>query len=180
MIKGYNEISPTEAFSLYKLDLLNSQEVVTLSNYWLEQNIYTETLCELCTIKNPIMSDINPLFLEVMKELKISEPQKVDAIEQVIKITLKHITDRNMTPERGASFLYWKINVDLSDEFPDSEFVGDRFGLEHIFCWLREIWDCNDGSILLYYNDLPRNEALIKFKEHLLEECIKRFRKYQN
>ncbi len=43
-------------------------------------------------------------------------------------------------------------------------------GFEKIFCWLREIWDCRDGSRLLYYTDLPRSEANIKFQEHLIEE----------
>ncbi len=39
------------------------------------------------------------------------------------------------------------------------KYLGDSLGLEHIFCWLREIWDYRDGSRIVYYTDLARAKA---------------------
>jgi hypothetical protein len=57
----------------------------------------------------------------------------------------------------------------VSEDHPDEKYLGDSLGLEYLFCWLRELWDCRDGSIILHYTDLPRSEAEVKFKQHLFE-----------
>jgi len=67
----------------------------------------------------------------------------------------------------------YDVHLNIFGERPDKKYAGDSLGLEHIFCWLREIWDCRDGSIILYYSDLPRIEAEEKFKEHLIDESQK-------
>ena len=97
----------------------------------------------------------------------------MEAAKTIIQKTLKRIVAKEIEPDVGASFLYWDVHHELFDEFPDKEYVGDNLGLEHIFCWLREIWDCRDGSMLLYHSDLSRPEAEKKFKEYLVEEAKK-------
>ena len=65
-----------------------------------------------------------------------------------------------------------RLDDDLvEDELPDGEHLGTNLGFEHIFCWLREIWDCRDGSMILYHTDLPREEAERKFLEDLKHEA---------
>ncbi|MCP4179138.1 MAG: hypothetical protein GY756_15365, partial [bacterium] len=145
IIKDYTEIRPIDAFSLFKLDLLSSDEIVALSNSWLENGIYSDSLCELCTMVLPIMSDISPLFEQSMNDLRIDEPTIFAAAEGLIRFTLTQVVEKKIEPEKGASFLYYEIHLNLSNEYPDKEFVGDIWGLESIFCWLREIWDCKDG-----------------------------------
>lgn len=167
----FNDIEPIEAASLYKLGLLNSDLIVILANYWLENSIYSDSLCEICLISKPIMSEIGPLFEEVMTELEIIEPLEIDAINIIITLILKKIVKKKINADVGASFLYWEIHNKLLSEFPDKQYVGDRWGLENIFCWLREIWDCRDGSMLLYYTNLPRNKAEMKFMTHLYKEA---------
>lgn len=71
----------------------------------------------------------------------------------------------------GANFLYWDVHHEITDELPDGKYLGGNLGFEHIFCWLREVWDCRDGSRILYYTDLPRDEAEVKFLIHLKEEA---------
>ena len=166
----YKGIKPIEAFSLFKVGRLDSHAIVRLANEWLEKSLYTESLGELCTIVNPIMSDIAPLFEKAMLELNLNEPSTKEAADIIIFLVLNKIVEKEIEPDKGASFLYWMRN-DLEDEFPDKQYVGDNFGLEHIFCWLREIWDCRDGGRLLYHTDLSRAEAETKFKEHLIEEA---------
>lgn len=166
-------MKPIEAFSLYKLGKLSSDRIVSQSNIWIENEKYTESLGELCLTVNPIMSDVGPLFKKAMQELQIKEPTRFEAANILIRVTLERIVNNEIEADEGASFLYWDVHHELLDEFPDKEYVGDSLGLEHIFCWLREIWDCRDGSMLLYHTDLPRPEAEKKFKEHLVEEAKK-------
>ena len=169
----FSDMEPLEAFSLYKLGKLNSDKIVSLANAWIERDLYTASLGELCMLSNPIMSDVGPIFEKAMHELELEEPNKLEAVNTIICMTLKRIVEHKVAPEDGASFLYWDVHHELSDVVPDREYVGDSLGLEYIFCWLREIWDCRDGSMLLYHADLPRPEAEIKFQEHLIEESKK-------
>ena len=70
-----------------------------------------------------------------------------------------------------AEFLYWNVHHELVDDFPDKDYLGDNLGLQFVFCWLREIWDCRDGSMILYHTDLSREQAEVKFFEHLRESA---------
>ena len=173
-------MKPIEAYSRFILGLLTCDEILQLANAWLEQGIYAPSLGEIIFEKPPIMSTVGSMFDQAMKELKIKEPSRMVASKILINLTLTQIIDGEIQPEEGASFLYWDIHHKLDDKLKDKKYVGDCLGLEHIFCWLREIWDCKDGSMILYYKDLPRNEAEIKFKKHLVEEAKNYLKKNKN
>jgi len=158
-----------EAFSLYKLNKLEAEELVSIADEWLERGVYTESLDELYTMRNPIMAEVGSLFEKTMLELDIKEPTRIEAANNIVRITLKKIISKEIMPEKGASFLYWKVHHEIVEEFPDKQYLGDNLGLQNIFCWLREIWDCRDGSMILYHRDLSRAEAEKKFHEHLVE-----------
>ena len=176
----YRTMEPIEAFALYTLGKLNSDKILSFANDCLEKDLYTESIGELSMMTDPIMSDAGPIFEKAMQELKIREPTKIEAANTIIHITLERIVANEIAPDEGASFLYWDVHHELSEAMPDKKYVGDSFGLEYIFCWLREIWDCRDGSMILYHTDLPRAEAEIKFKEHLVEEAEKLLKKKHN
>ncbi len=163
-------MKPIEAYSRYVLGKLSSDSIVTAADSWLASELYSESLGELSCVANPIMSDVGPLFETAMHELNIGKPTREEAAKLLIKNTLMGIVAGEVDPIEGASFLYEDVHDELTDELPDKEYLGDNLGLEGIFCWLREIWDCRDGSMLLYYTNLPRHEAELKFIEHLVEE----------
>jgi hypothetical protein len=117
--------------------------------------------------------DVGLLFESAMRELDVQEITRVDAAKILIKNTLEGILAGDIDAVYGVSFLYWDVHHELYEELPDKEYVGDSLHLEHLFCWLREIWDCRNGSRLLYYTDIPRDQAELRFKEHLLEESQK-------
>jgi hypothetical protein len=65
--------------------------------------------------------------------------------------------------------------------FPDAEkFVGAKLGLEHCYTWYREYSDYLDGSDIWYYTSLPRDEAALKFKEHIVDEASKALKRIQS
>jgi hypothetical protein len=104
-----------------------------------------------------------------MQELGVRTVTRAEAGWLLTQHTLKGMAIGETDAVAGAEFLYWDVHNELSSELPDQKYVGDSLGLEYVFCWLRELWDCRDGSILLYHTDLPRQEAEVRFTEHLVE-----------
>ena len=166
-------MKPEVAISLYKLDNLSSESIVDLANEWLKEGIFTESLSEIIFEKKPSMSTVGPLFESALKEIGIDIPTKIEAAKVALKDTIQRMVSGETDLMEGANFIYLKIYLKIIDELPDGEYVGTNLRLEHIFCWLREIWDCRDGSMILYYSDLPRDQAEIKFLAHLKEESEK-------
>jgi hypothetical protein len=158
-----------EANARYRLGKLSSDGIVAVANAWLNNGIYSDSLGQLCSIAKPEMADVGPLFESAMTELGIATFTRIEAAMLLTKNTVQRISAGDINPVEGAEFLYWHVHHELSDELPDRKHVGDSLGLEFVFCWLREIWDCRDGSMLLYHTDLPRDQAEVKFIEHLTE-----------
>lgn len=163
------KMMPPEANARYVLGILSSDAVVDLANEWLEAGLYSSSLGELCTVTAPVMSDVGPLFVSAMRELGVVSPTKIEAARLLVWTTLERVSTGCSNPVEEAEFLYWDVHHALASELPDKTYVGDNLGLENVFCWLREIWDCRDGSMLLYHADLPRDLAEKKFVEHLRE-----------
>lgn len=162
------EMSPREANALFSLDKLSSDEIVRLANEWIDDGLYTTALGELCTMRSPVMSEVGPLFVSAMKEFGVWSANRQEAAEALLRTGLERLSLGCTDPVKEAEFIYW-IHHEVSNEMPDRKYVGDSLGLEHVFCWLREIWDCRDGSMILYHADLPREEADKKFIQNLRE-----------
>jgi hypothetical protein len=164
-------MEPDEAYALYILNNLNSHKIVELANTWILTGLFTESLNDLCWEKDPEMYIVGPMFEKLMEELNIPPLTRLEAANLIIEKTLTQITNREIEPEVGGSYIYNYVWGEVEDEYPVIKYLGDSLGLEHIFCWLREIWDCRDGSRILYHTDLPRDQAENKFEEHLIEEA---------
>jgi hypothetical protein len=162
-------IDPEEAYARYLFRELSSEEMRTLADAWLNQGMFTESLNQLCWLKEPDLFDAERLFKKSLQELEIKPPSRLEAAHLLIRITLQRIVQSQIAPEKGAEFLYFIVHSQVSEDHPDEKYLGDSLGLEYLFCWLRELWDCRDGSIILHYTDLPRSEAEVKFKQHLFE-----------
>ncbi len=166
-------IQPIEVYSRFTLGLINGEEIIAIAKTWLEAYPDSENLNELSWQIQYIMSDISPLFIGFMAELEISKPNIQQAAILVTHETIKRIVELEVDPIEATEFLYWKVHHQMDEKFQDSEYIGDNLGLENIFCWLREYWDSQDGSMVLYYPDIPRNIAEKKYVAHIIEEAGK-------
>ena len=165
-------MKPEIAISKYKLGLLSSQEIVQLADLWLTQGIFTDSLNFLAMESDAVMATVGPMFEKAIVELGLTVPSKIEAAKQLARDTIEKMLSGEIDLVVGANFLYWDVHHKITDELPDGKYLGSNLGLEHIFCWLREVWDCRDGSRILYYTDLPRDEAEVKFLIHLKEEAV--------
>ncbi|MNT81730.1 hypothetical protein D3C72_2213530 [compost metagenome] len=64
-----------------------------------------------------------------------------------------------------------KVDNQVYKNFNGEKYIGEELHLEHLYTWYREIQDWNDNGILFYYNELNRDEQLLKYKEHLVNEA---------
>lgn len=170
-------MNPDEANARFVLGKLSSDAIVRLANQWIDSGLYTEALGDLCIMKSPVMSDVGPMFASAMKELGIICASRLEAAILLVRFGMERISSGCATPVKEAEFLYWNVHHEVSDINPDKEYVGDSLGLDSVFCWLREIWDCRDGSMILYHTNLPRQEAEKKFIEHLQEAAAEWLKK---
>lgn len=166
-------LPPSIAIAYYQLRLLSSADLVTLADTWLNQGIYTDSINYLQMDKDPIMSEASELFLKAMEEMSIDIPTRVAAAWIVTKDIMERIVSGSIVLVEGVNFIYWDVHHEIDTELPDGKYLGSNLKLEQLFCWLREIWDCRDGSRLICHEDLPRDKAEQKFLGSLMDECQK-------
>ena len=117
--------------------------------------------------------EILQYFNNALDELKINLPDKLEAAEILTKYYLKKIIQN---PNKAYEFMY-KLDNEVYKKIDWKEngqkYLGEELNIEHLFTWYREIQDWNDNGILLYFNELPRDEQRIKFEKNLVEEARK-------
>jgi hypothetical protein len=170
-------LTPIESYAFFELGLLSSTDLIELGVQWLESGQCTGSMCLLAGETISEMSTVQPLFLNTMKEIGLEKPSQIEAGQTVLKYYLRKIVSGDGDPVDLGNHIYTEVYHNIVPNYPDKEYVGDCIGIEHMCTWLREIWDAKDGSMLLYYDDLPREKAVIKFKEHLIEEANKLLKK---
>ena len=171
-------MNPEVAVSHYVLGLLSPEMIWELSDSWLQEGIYTDSLNFINHEKGSNSAVLGPLFEKLPNELGFSYPDKYTAARILTANTIKQMLAGTVGLLAGAEFIYWKVHHGIVDIHPDQEYLGDNIGAEDMFCWLREIWDCRDGSMLLYYSDLPREQAEKKYFTHLEEAAATWLEKY--
>ena len=171
-------MTPELAIVHFQLNKLSSHEIVSLANSWLNQGIYADALNDIFMQGGTDSHVVFPLFETAMQELGVATPTRMDAAKLLTRDILQKMVCGEIDLVAGAHYLYSEIHPEMANELPDGEYLGNNLGFEYIFLWLREIWDCRDGDMILYYTNLPRQQAEFKFLEHLKEEAEKWLKKY--
>lgn len=167
---------PIEASALYQLDMLKSSDLVEVAEEWLMQDFDSPSIVTLAGVMNPVMSEVGPLFESCLEELGIQIPDENRSVKIVLHRYLEQIKSGTVTPFDGMRSIDEDIYRRVWFEGCE-EYVGEILGLEHMYKWYRELQDAADGSMLSYYNDLPKEVAIRKFEEHLKEEAEKVLKK---
>ena len=81
-------LKPIEAYSFYVLNDLWDIEIIELANYWLENDVITDSFCQLCCVDNRNMNEIFKLFEAGMLELNITKPTLIEASLVIIRRVL--------------------------------------------------------------------------------------------
>ncbi|PHR42493.1 MAG: hypothetical protein COA32_17435 [Fluviicola sp.] len=121
--------------------------------------------------------ELQQYFDTSINELKITLPNKYKSAQILLNYYLNEMI---VKPEDAYNTMIlidnqivkqvdWKTELGLTEEM----YVGGELGLEKIYTWYRELQDFEDGTMLLYYNDLPRHKQKERLKNHMIEEAKK-------
>ncbi len=158
-------MTPQEAAALHILGHLPSSAIPELAIQWMTEGMDTPTMRIVAGESAPIMSDVAPMLLATLEELSVAIPTPREAMMTLLEIHVRRIASGAVDPYEGMACLDRLIDRRL---FPDREYVGDALGIEMMMTWYRELRDLEDGTKLLYYTDLPREEAGRRFRQHLI------------
>lgn len=126
--------------------------------------------------------------LEVELETKpLPLPSEESATFTVLSIYLQEIVEGAVSPAQGMAKIEQLNNrfdnrnggftyadpIRRPDRSVKRKLVGSKLKLEYLFTWWREYQDAVSGDMIIYYNDLPIEQAIAKFEEHIVDEAGK-------
>lgn len=165
-----------EKLANYVLANLSISQFSDIALTGLRQGVESESLLILAgmsSIDNPF--ELQTYFDKSLQELGITLPNKIEAAKVLLRYYLgKMIAHPESALEVMRSVdndVYHKVNWLKELGVKEKKFVGEELGLERLYTWYRELQDFEDDGMLLYYNELPKEEQMQKFKEHLVEEA---------
>ena len=140
------------AASQFLLDLLTSEDLVKIADNALINGTYSPALAQLATARNPIMSDVGPLFLKAIEELGGELPTRLTATRIALTAILQKISARELPPRHTlAQILPLDDRTSRGDDpLGITQFVG--------FYWAYDYLECSPDFVT--YNDVPVPQAL--------------------
>jgi len=162
------------------LGQLSSRDLVDIAMKALQEGFDSPSLAVLAGETAPIWSEVSPLFERGLRESGVAIPSKRESIWMLLSHLLAQISSGEIDCYEGMGMIDHAIRRNLPEEFEDTRYVGDGLGMERCYTWYRELQDAEDGSMLLYYSDLPRDEAIAKFRVNLIEEARKALERIKN
>lgn len=99
-------MNPKIIAARWALGQLPSEQLPSIALQWLEAGLDSTTLRILAGETNPIMSEVGPMFDDVLEELNISIPTSTEAVAQLVSEVAQNIVDGEVTPYVGASQIY--------------------------------------------------------------------------
>ncbi|MBN1113272.1 MAG: hypothetical protein JXA53_10215 [Bacteroidales bacterium] len=119
--------------------------------------------------------ELQQYFDNCLNELGLTLPDKYTSAQLLLNYYLNKMIIEPDTAYKTMSIIDNQITkqVDWEKELEltDKKYVGEELGLEKIYTWYRELQDFEDGSMLLYFNELPRQEQKEKFEIYMIEEA---------
>ncbi len=99
-------MNPKIIAARWALGQLPSEQLPRIALQWLEAGWDSPTLRILAGETNPIMSEVGPMFNDVLEELNISLPTSTEAVARLVSEVAQQIVDGAVTPYDGASQIY--------------------------------------------------------------------------
>lgn len=142
----------------------------------LNEGIESESLYILAGMsESDNVFELQHYFDKCLNELGLIIPDKYTSAQLLLSYYLtKMIIEPNSAYKTMSiidSQITKKIDWETELKLTDVKYVGEELGLEKIYTWYRELQDFEDGSFLLYFNKLSRQEQKEKFVVNMIEEA---------
>ncbi|OAI38710.1 hypothetical protein AYO40_01770 [Planctomycetaceae bacterium SCGC AG-212-D15] len=122
----------TIAAAKYALGILPSSEIPRIADDALNRGVYTDAFARLYDVRNPIMSDVGPVFELALKELAVDVPTQEYAFYVLLRPYIRAIIEGVVTPYEGLRTMTQDIYHDGGLYRRAKEYVGDSHGIQHL------------------------------------------------
>jgi len=165
----------TELLADYYLGNRTTSNLPEIALVGVQEGLESESLLILAGMHhNDNQHEIASYFEHVESELNIISFPPL----KCATILLKHYLSELINKPNKSYDLMTRIHCDIYTNLNfdesvanNSKYLGDELGLEKMYTWYRELQDWEDGSALLYYNNLSRPKQRLKFIEELISEA---------
>lgn len=172
---------PCEAAALSKLKLLTAPEIARFCERWLAEDMDhgSAEIAWIAAEPGLVMSDVEPVFAKVLTQLGGEPPATDDAARTAVRLYARAIADGCVPAREGMDAMVADLSLQFDDdvkpliEGPDRDprdgqmYAGQMLGIEGLYTWHRELIDADSGSMLFYFNELPRKAQLARFRDEL-------------
>jgi hypothetical protein len=167
-----------EKIANYCLGNLQRNHLPSIALTALEEGIESESLLILASMSDrDNVFELQQYFDSSINELELVLPDKYTSAQILLSY---YINEMIIYPDKAYEIMILIDNqimgqVDWEKELalPKIEYVGEALGLENLYTWYRELQDFEDGSRLIFYNDLPKHEQKRKFQFNMISEAKK-------
>jgi hypothetical protein len=174
-----------EKLANYNLGNYSWKDLPGIALTALEENIESDSMTILAGMSDKDNSfELEQYFVTALKEVDISVPSKLISAKILIRYHLRKMVRHQEGPFELMRVIdnkiYRRVDWELELKGVSKNFLGEELGLEKMYTWYRELQDFGDGSLLLYYTELPKAEQKAKFEEHLIKEAERILRHIDN
>ena len=157
--------SPKTAVALWALGRLYSEQLPVIAYEWLEAGWDSPTLRMLAGERNPIMSEVGPMFDKALEELGFVVPAPSDVPMQLVSEIAQKIVEGTVSPYDGAREI-----GDLRLEY--SEENGVHFS-DDIWFLAVEYEDYAEYPNLSFFEKQRRQKIRAELEVAMMEEARK-------
>jgi len=94
------------AAARFVLELATTDELIDAAHKALNDSVYSYSLGELATFRQPTRADTDPLFVAAFRELEMPMPSAEEAVDRLLCLHLGAIVEGAVTPRQGTYELY--------------------------------------------------------------------------
>ena len=116
----------------YRLGLQDTESLVRAADSLLADGHTVPAVIELSILDSPVMAEAAPVFERVCAELGVTIPNKVEAVDELLRTYLESIASGARPPREGLAAIMREVYFPHMAGEPCKRYVGDSHGMEHL------------------------------------------------
>ena len=159
------------AAARYVLGFELSEALPRVADDALNAGVYSPSLAELATTRNPIMSDVGPLLEKAIHELGMKLPDREQAVDILLQFYISEIAAGNVAPREGLR----RVVRECYDQHPSSEtrggVCGEELGIEYLASYFYGYDDLEERPDEVSFHEKYGAEAMSLVDEEVIREA---------
>ena len=157
------------AAAKYALGVIQSWELPPVADAALNRGQYSDSLAELASLHDPVMSDAGPLFEAAIAELNMNLPAQDAAIRTIITHYIQLISNGCAAPYDGLHKMMQDVYYGANLYEKSKEYAGDSHGIQHLVGAYYGYDDLRERPHEVSFEDNFGDSAIAAFDAHVVQ-----------